>query len=41
MDIYFEIKAISGKIIRTTRSHWELITKVKHPEIDGKALEVK
>jgi hypothetical protein len=41
MDIYFEIKSFSGKIIRTTRSHWELITKVKHPEIEGKEPEVK
>jgi len=41
MDIYFELKSFSGKIIRTTRSHWELITKVKHPEIEGKEPEVK
>lgn len=41
MDIYFEIKSFSGKIIRTTCNHWELITKVKHPEIEGKESEVK
>ena len=41
MDIYFEVKAITGKVIRTTRSHWELIAKLKHPEIDGKENEVK
>ncbi len=41
MDIYFKVKSFSGKIIRTTRSHWELITKVKHPEMKGKEAEVK
>lgn len=41
MEIYFEAKAINDKIIRTTHSHWELITKVKHPEIEGKEAEVK
>lgn len=41
MEIYFEVKASTGKVIRTTKSHWELITKVKHPEMDGKETEVK
>ena len=41
MEIYFEVKASTGKVIRTTKSHWELITKVKHPEIEGKETEVK
>ncbi len=41
MEIYFEIKTTTGKIIRTTLSHWELITRVKHPEIEGKDAEVK
>ncbi|MBI4687581.1 MAG: DUF4258 domain-containing protein [Nitrospirae bacterium] len=41
MDIYFEIKSSVGKIIRTTPSHWELITKLKHPEIEGKESEVQ
>ncbi len=41
MEIYFEIKASTGKIIRTTISHWELISKLKHPEIEGKETEVK
>lgn len=41
MDIYFEVKASTGKIIRTTLSHWELISKLKHPEIDEKEAEVK
>ncbi|MBI3582471.1 MAG: DUF4258 domain-containing protein [Nitrospinae bacterium] len=41
MAIYFEVKTVSGKIIRTTHSHWELISKLKHPEIDGKESEVK
>ena len=41
MEVYFEVRAQTGKIIRTTRSHWELIAKVKHPEIEGKEEEVK
>lgn len=41
MDIHFEVKTQSGKIIRTTQSHWELISKLKHPEIEGKEAEVK
>lgn len=40
-DIYFEVISFLNKKIRTTKSHWELITKVKHPEIDGKEEEVK
>lgn len=41
MEILFEVKTKSGKLIRTTRSHWELISKLKHPEIEGKETEVK
>ena len=41
MNTYFEIKESTGKIIRTTASHWELIIRVKHPEIEGKEDEVK
>lgn len=41
MGICFEIKSSLGKIIRTTSSHWELITKLKHPEIEGKESEVQ
>jgi hypothetical protein len=41
MNIYFEVKTPAGKIIRTTHSHWELIAKLKHPEIEGKEAEVK
>lgn len=41
MNIHFEIKSILGKIIRTTRDHWGLITNLKHPEIKGKEIEVK
>lgn len=41
MNIYFEVRIPSGKIIRTTGSHWELIAKLKHPEIEGKEAEVK
>lgn len=41
MEIYFEVKSLLGKIIRTTHSHWELITKLKHPEIEDKETEVQ
>ena len=40
-DVYFEIHSARNKKIRTTRSHWNLITKIKHPEIEGKEEEVK
>ena len=40
-DIYFEVISSFNKKIRTTRSHWELITKIKHPEIEGKEEAVK
>jgi len=35
MDVLFEVTSIFGKVIRTTESHWTLITKIKHPEIEG------
>lgn len=40
-DIYFEAVSLLGKKIRTTSSHWDLIAKIKHPEIHGKENEVK
>ncbi len=40
-NIYFEVISSLNKKIRTTRSHWELITKTKHLEIEGKEEEVK
>ncbi len=41
MEPLLEVKAASGKVIRTTKSHWDLISKLKHPEIEGKETEVK
>ena len=41
MDVYFEIKSVLNKVIRTTKSHWQIIVKIKHPEIAGKESEVK
>lgn len=41
MGIYFEVKSFLDKNISTTLSHWELISKLKHPEIEGKEAEVK
>ncbi|MCG6550802.1 MAG: hypothetical protein L7F77_00635 [Candidatus Magnetominusculus sp. LBB02] len=38
--IKFAIDAKSGRTIRTTYSHWDLITKIKHPEIADKEAEV-
>jgi len=40
-DIYFEVRTVSGIMIRTTKSHWELIAKIKHPEIEGKEEDVR
>ena len=41
MNPYFEVNSYMGKMIRTTQSHWDLISKLKHPEIEGKEAEVK
>jgi hypothetical protein len=41
MDVIFSIECKSGKSIRTTRSHWELITRIKHPEVEGMEETVK
>lgn len=41
MKVYFEIREKMGRLIRTTRSHWDLISMLKHPEIEGKESEVK
>ncbi|MBI3377844.1 MAG: DUF4258 domain-containing protein [Nitrospirae bacterium] len=41
MEILFEVKTSTSKVIRTTQSHWELIAKLKHPEMEGKEAEVK
>ncbi|MBI4823147.1 MAG: hypothetical protein HY805_02810 [Nitrospirae bacterium] len=35
MEILFEVKTALDKTIRTTRSHWELIAKLKHPKMEG------
>ncbi len=34
-ELFFEIKSKLKVIIRTTVSHWRLITDYKHPEIKG------
>lgn len=41
MEILFGVKTVLDKTIRTTRNHWNLISKLKHPEIEGKETEVK
>ena len=38
---YFEVWSNLNKLIRTTKSHWNLITLVKHPIIKGKESLVK
>lgn len=38
---YFEVKSKLNKMVRVTRSHWDLITLVKHPIIRGKESLVK
>jgi len=40
-DIYFEVVSKLGVKIRTTKSHWDLITLIKHPIIQGLESEVK
>src|SRR5687768_11959767 len=39
-DIYFEACCRLGKLIRTSKAHWLLITVRKHPEIVGLEDEV-
>jgi len=34
-DVHFEVLCRLGKRIRTTKSHWDLITLRKHPEMQG------
>ena len=41
IDIYFRVQVASGIMIRTTRSHWNLIINVKHPEIANKEEQVQ
>lgn len=38
---YFEVRSNLNKLIRITKSHWDLITLVKHPIIRGKESLVK
>ncbi|WP_420264096.1 DUF4258 domain-containing protein [Candidatus Magnetominusculus dajiuhuensis] len=40
-EIKFVVEAVSGRAIRTTYRHWDLITKTKHPEIENKEVEVR
>ena len=40
-DAYFEVQSNLNKLIRTTKSHWDLITLVNHPIIRGKESLVK
>lgn len=40
-DILFEVKDITGKRIRTTKSYWENIVVLKHKDIKEKLDEVK
>jgi len=39
--ILFGVISKLGVHIRTTKSHWELISEVKHPEIKGRETEVQ
>ena len=41
IPFYFEVKSKLNKMIRTTKTHWDLITLVKHPIIRDKELLVK
>ena len=40
-DLLFEVKDPLGKKIRTTKSYWEKIIKVKHPELKYSIKEVR
>lgn len=38
---YLEIKSRLGIQVTTTLAYWNVITKIKHPTVKGKELEVK
>ncbi|MBI4455958.1 MAG: DUF4258 domain-containing protein [Acidobacteria bacterium] len=40
-DVHFEVTSKLGKLIRVTKSRWDLIVKTKHPEIEGQESEAK
>jgi len=40
-DILFDIETPLGFRIRTTHSHWELITTIKHPVLRGRLQDVQ
>jgi hypothetical protein len=40
-ELYFETISYLNKRIRITKAHWGLITKIKHPEIEHREVEVK
>jgi len=40
-DIYFKVKTPIGKEIRVTKSHWNKLIEVKHPNMKGKENLVK
>ena len=40
MDIYFEVIAANGLLVRTTASYWEKIVSIKHPSMKGREADV-
>jgi hypothetical protein len=40
-DLLFEVSTPLGFLVRVTRSHWDLITTVKHPVMAGQERKVQ
>ncbi|TSC74582.1 MAG: hypothetical protein G01um101433_1051 [Parcubacteria group bacterium Gr01-1014_33] len=40
-DLHFQVQCPLGAMIRTTKAYWEIITRIKHPQIQGKEEAVK
>ncbi len=39
--LLFEVQTPLGFRVRTTRSYWELIVRIKHPVMEGRAVDVQ
>lgn len=40
-DVYFQVTAINGLLVRTTKTHWQRIVNFKHPVMKDREEDVK
>ena len=38
---YFKVQSKLGNLVSTTKAYWDVITRIKHPTIKGREVEVK